>query len=1248
MRVRAAILCASSLALGPMAPAAEEYEIGGPLAGVKLPLRRTEFGEPAGFPGSLPEKTTAAGAVRDGQIEYASWGPQGQAPELELYPGSVEHYRAYMFKYMPIRSFFDRQSQIRIRVAPDIPGATPAQIESYRAPLFWVPRHEPPVDTGERLAPVPVVRCKVGEPVFHLDLGRLEPGLFAVRVIAAVEPARVRPFRAPVFLRMRVNDRPGGGSSAYRVRIGYCEEFYSVAEIYFHAPEARAYAADLSVGEGSEVDLLVHAISLDDALAGTVRRPIKARRVFGGGEGDGEGRGGDGRLSAYLREMEPPMAPEERLARDGAIWDAFPPLNAQGLETGAGGVKGVTVLDAWPGDPASGGWEHVAPFHAYGHLFRDPARYGVLLENEALGARYTVDDLRARRPLPGSAPRRDDGAGLFRADPANPAAGDVYAPIARAISERFRGYLGIAQAGAAAYRRTGDERFARDGALALVRYAYGYPAIDTANFIINVVHEAGPYGRDYRCRRRETVAFWLPHYAEYVRPVYVYDDLFEYIRSSRGLADAVGRFVPWVESPADVVRLVDVYLIQTLAKRILRYHYHTDPLEIAKVAAVLGDRSVTDPWMEWLFSRTFIYPLPPAGIQDAMITGCVREGTEYVASTYYAQGEGAKRVASVLDDILKFGGDPAWSLSDPSRYPKPLAHCAWQFDTIVAGGDFIRIGDVCGPDKRPGHTFGELTAAARDGWRWSRDPRFAFVLEHFDGAGGDEIEAAAAKMPRAPWLAARSRVLPNWAGILETGEMHDDYRFHRAAYLRIGFGVGHHHHDALDLQVVAHGMPATIDGGQRPGYSSPGDRSSIVHNIVLVDGAENWAHSWARAMADADGARYLEAEMVPPGAAKLYRRQIALIDVDEGEGSRPLPPADQRPGAKLPRGVRTATSYVFDVVRVAGGKEHAYLFHAGVNDGFDWNVAEEAPASKDPSLAPFRIDETKYGGTAPEALVATWRQRRTRQPNVVGGGSEEFLLGENFDPEAPRAYTRLHLLGVAGARALRADALCKKWSYRYTCTMTRTAGEDLESAFAAIIEPYRGIPSIGSARRLEIEGNEADALRAVAVEVKTENGRTDICFAGGRPDRVRAAASLRVAGGFAYHSTDAGGFRQCVLAGGTLLEGPNVRLTLRERDRTGTIVEVDYPKRTFTIDARWPAQEGHSILEMGLPGRMTTYTATRIRPQGDRTSITVRGGADYLRAPIEAIDASERTVKTALGPAVGLQPGVDKRWVASD
>jgi len=1132
----------------------EEFETGGPLAGVRLPLWRTQHGEPPGYPGSLPLKMAAAGEVKDGQLVYRAWGPQAQAPELELYPGSVEHYRAYMFKYLPIRSFFDRQSQLKNFVAPRIPGAAPGDVEEYAEPVYWVPRHAPEVNTGKRRRAVSVIRCRREHPVFSLDLGDLEPGLYAIRIIGAVETGDLRPFRKSLVVRMKINDGLQGEDNIYRFRAGYCDEFYSVAEIYFHAPRRRGYRAEVTVDRLSEVDLLVHNISLDDALAGCLRRPIKTRSIHGPAAVDRKSR----------------MSGKDRLARDERIWRSFPPINTQpsGAPYTRSGHHAHFPKEVTFG---AGGMSPVEIESRFGPWQRGSGE--VLLVNEKLNLKYTTGDLLAGRSLPDPYPFKDPGCGLVFPDPDDPGSGQAWFPIAQAADAAFRSLPGGG---------TGDPDAARDAAVALLRYAYQFPSIEYGNFLCSVIRQPGVYGRDLSCRRRGTAAMFLDHYANYGNLARRYDELFSHIQGNEDLARSIGRFVPWVKTSRDLVQLCDVYLLQTLAKRILRYHYHTDPLVIARCATILGDNSVTRDWMDFLFNRTFIYPLPPSGIQDAMITGCERDGCEYVGSTFYAQEEGASRVAGGLARYLKHGGDPGYDLSDPARYPKPGAHDLWHKKIVVAGCDFLRIGDVTGPDKRPGQF----------------------------GRRGEQL---------------RSRVLPCWAAILEGGHRSGDERYRHAAYLRMGFGFGHHHNDTMDLQVVAHGQPMTVDGGQRPGYSSPGDRSTVVHNLVQVDGQRNWGHSWVKALTDSGGAQYLQAEMAPPGGSRLYRRQIALID-RSGPGGEPSP-----------------NCYVLDVVRISGGREHVHCFHGLVNDEFRWNVSGEEPAPGDPFLQKFgRAPESKFSARAPEVYQATWRQIREKRGR--GFGSEE-----SWERAAgPRRFTRLHLLGAGGARAYRADAVCHKCGYQYTCSMVRKEGRNLESVFPSIVEPYLGEPFIIERTSLAIGDNERDALRAVAVEVKTGAGSTDICFADGRPEKIRRAGPLRIAAEFAFHSVDAGGLRQATLTGGTLLESPLVRIALRERERTGRVLRADHAGRKLWVDRAWPEGRGERIFEIGLPGRMTTYTASRVIPEGEGALIEVTQGSDYFRSPVLEVNPGDGTVRCALGIALGLQPGIDRDWVASD
>ena len=59
-----------------------EYEIGGPLAGVKLPPYPTQHGEPLGQPGVLLDTNDEGQPIR----------PVANEPEWHLYDGAVEHF----------------------------------------------------------------------------------------------------------------------------------------------------------------------------------------------------------------------------------------------------------------------------------------------------------------------------------------------------------------------------------------------------------------------------------------------------------------------------------------------------------------------------------------------------------------------------------------------------------------------------------------------------------------------------------------------------------------------------------------------------------------------------------------------------------------------------------------------------------------------------------------------------------------------------------------------------------------------------------------------------------------------------------------------------------------------------------------------------------------------------------------------------------------------------------------------------
>jgi hypothetical protein len=1242
-----------------------EYLPGGPLAGLKLPLMATQHGEPAGYPGALGDK-----APLKASNPKLSYETQGIAPQLELYPGSVELFQDYMQKYTPVRSFFDRQSQLKNWKAADLPGLDKSALETYAAPLFWVGRHSVFAETGLKRAPVQVARLKAGGAAITLDLGRLPAGLYAVRLIGAVEPGQVKAFRRPLVIRAAVNDGPAGEETAYRIRAGYCEEFYDVADVYFQVQEERDCRVTLQSDAASEVDLLLHNVTLDDALAGTVRRPIKTRAIE--------------TLKSGITSAVPKIAGEARLARDANLWNSYVPLNALGGSISAGGYASIAGVST--GTETLTGKE-IEDAHGAWTLSEEP---GVLMANAKLKLRYTLEDLKAARPLPDPYPFKDDGLGLLYPSTNKPGEGRVWAPIAYALSQRTRSYLNDAGRASLEWVNTGNADAARDGAVKLIRFALAFPSLDDGNTLNALVREPAAFNRGYRARSRESgggVA--LGHFEFQFRVAATYDRLFSYIQGNEELARSIGRFVPSVKSSADLIQLLDVYLLQTHAKRILRYHYQGDgrePAMLADVAAVLGDNAVTEPWMQWLFARTFYYPHPLAGLPDYLVSATEREGRSTIGSMSYVMGdESAAAIAQGTDYYIKHGGDPAFNLADPQRFPKVISALFFPLRTRTAGLWPLRIGTVTGPDKSYDKNFDHLLAAETLlGWRWTADPRFAFIIRNF-GKREDwtdkewaDIEAAAATVKRAPWMDQASRVLPGYAAVLESGLEHDDFRFRRSAMLRIGTGTGHAHMDTLDLQLHAHGVPMTMDAGQRPGYSSPDDGATRVHNTVEVD-SRNWvgpdsgpASSYVQSLADLPGARYLQAQVVPSGLARLARRQIALIDADDGQGSVPLPPQAYGPRpAGLPTNVVTANAYVLDVFRVAGGSAHTYCMHSHVNDVTGSNQPRhnveavenltDPPAAEGTPAAAVQaylrsFSGQRWFGRAPDSLAVDFSLQKTR-PKSTGidqAGTEARLMGALYDAGAPDKVLRWRLLGQAGALVMKGDLNCVQWNYQIPNLFVQSRGENLESAFVAIIEPFAGKPFIQSVERLAIPGNSTGALQAVAVRVATVNGRTDLCLADGEPDRIRQATpQVRFAGEFAYASTDARGLRQASLSGGTLLALPQVTIKAAASRRSARIVKVDYAGRQVWLDQPWPACRAAREVELRTapadqPGSWrTSFTTTAWEPEGQGTRIRLLHSADLFRSQINRVDPAAGRVETLLTLPV-MTIGFKGGWTASD
>ena len=1282
-------------------------------------LYRSQHGAPDGWPGCFPD-TEEVENKETGEKELRPKYPKWGHPELENYPGSVEHYRTMGQKYNPAFNPFNAASLVKSWQAAELPGIDTNLLEDYEEPIYYLPMYGTAKLTGRKRAPVRVLRFTKASKPLVVKVGRLPRGMYVFRVVAAIETKHCALDPKQVVIRCRISSGPKGEVEQWTRRHRTVDELYQIGEWYFHAWDDREFAVELELGPETEVDLLIHNVDLHDALAGCPKGIIKQGPTMYHPKARQTARAYYAEHNKVDRSWGPniqvprqkgmwqgePLPPDKRQARDETLWNVWPPALVNAQNSGQYGKYDTAKLPKEALDEA-GSWKIPYQTRYARNWDRVP-----LLKNEKLGLTYTLEDYLAGRPLPEPYPYRDCGHGVFLKDK-----GGYFCPVLAGFGAMIiRSQHGIF------YQVSGDQtvgflpldyyyrknlRAARDAAFILCRIALTQPAAITKmrRSIQQVVcRPAQCWGRDPVLRR--TFTRYPSH--GMLNNIRVYDMLFDFIDGNAELATAVGRFIPWIKTPEDVRAFLDRRLLKLPAREMMQHRMgssHGTPKMGIQLAVGMGNVEASRPLMEHLFTCTWDYPLPLSGIQDYIVSGTTRDGTTSIGSfSYTCGGSPLLSVADMIGDHIKSGGDKKYNLADLRRYPKPFFGALFNLDARVAGLWPLGVGDVGGLFDY-GHWLYAQENAVRTGWKYLKDQRLAWILEHYYGRKDesqqewDAVEKAAAKQRRNPWMANRSRVLSAWAGILESGTQHDDFRFRRAATVRVGVGWGHSHRDTLDLQLFALGCQMTPDGGQRPGYGRPDCTLTLNHNVVEVDGNGNkdgnWeGHAWIRTLADMPGAPMLHAKAIPPAnkqQVRLAERTVALIDVDEGHPATKLPSDfTLKPGTVYDKDVVLPKSYVLDVYRVAGGKRHTYCFHGCAEDEFTVNAVNPRKVPRrekgkhegdlDVSLLRKYVLEGFQGaGEAPDTVVATWRMGRepytftTASGNIDEGqvrtykcaAPEQRNLKGNYDPTSPRKFTRLHLLGQKGARLL--------WGRWVSAPYTSNTGQwftqlhvmhdgeaGRESAFAAVIETYAGTPAIESAQLLDIEDNEADALRAVAVAVTTTNGHHDLLFADGRPEVTRTVsrtadgAALTVSAQFAFVSTDEHGLRQASVTGGREVSVPGL-LSIKPTaaEYAGTIQKIDYYGRTFELDASLPARLiGRSFWDVGNEKHGTSLEVTRVK--GSRAYF--RKGLELVSTRVRAVDPEQgivtgKLVSIVMGAAEDnrMKPGMtDGLWASNE
>ncbi|HSN30114.1 MAG TPA: hypothetical protein VLT45_27695 [Kofleriaceae bacterium] len=1137
--------------------------------------------------------------------------------------------------------------------------------------------------TGEKRAAVPAAVANAKGHAYQLDLGTLGVSTYVIRVVAMVPTAQLDDWRRPLTLELTVNDRPGGGTSVYRQRIPYWDDFYEVAELYFNADEPRHYTATLKVADGSQVDLDVEAVELHDCLAGLVDRAAKklpgtytyderARIRHAADRRDVEAQvEKEVPLDAYVTS-EKELTSEQRRARDDLLWNSVLPANSQYLaEADEDWLRAQMAPGAMTAADAAaryGTWE----LPAWAYSYRTAWHTLFELHNTKLGKTYSLDDLVHHRSLPQPYPFADRGDGVYFQATAGMSHAQHWLPIAAQLGWWWEGTrLPLAPYHGNNYDRrlpylyyaANNRHAARDAAFMLARWAYLYPTLSDAQMLgFALVAPYPPFHRDYRLRARRFGYARLSNLM--LGLLHSYDQLFDYIDGNQELARDVGRYIPWIKTDADLRRMIERRLVQYAAKQMIRFQRWDDkdsPTWLMTAAAIEQDATVTRPWLEQLWKQTWIYPYPPAGLPDLLSTTTQRNGSTTIGSVFYTQaGTPFAELIELSHRYVANGGAKEFDLEDPRLFGKLIGSPAFPLETSVAGGFPLTIGDVGGIDKpRLLDHVGDFAANWRRGWRWTHDPRMAWLVVNSGrttetDSEWAEITRAAAAYGRNPFLAQHSRVLVNWAGILEAGEASDNYRHKRTAYLRVGTGYGHNHLDTLDLQLLAHGVRIAGDLGWRGEYSRPSADSTLLHNRLEVDDKDavaqgSWqGHAWIDSLVPLAGAQYMSASADPPtnhASTRSYRRELALVDASDRD------------------------SYVLDVQRIDGGTYHTWCFHGPATDQFDINATsrhEVGPAATDktPEATYLRsfLDGKglKEAGTAPTRgpLIATWRLRRTeevivgadpkdgKQVRRIQRNSEKLMLGRDYDDRGPARFLRTFLFGRAGDQVLVArptplgpDHEDSTWPFVF---VRENNDRPASSVYLALHEPYIDRPFIARAQPVDVRDAGKGADQAVAVEVTLTDGRVDLVYSDGDPSRSRQVAGASVRGAHVLHSRDAKGLRVVqVVDGGEYIDG-EVGLRVAETD-PATIARVDYPARRVWIETTLPAPlwVGQHI-EIVNDLHTTSFGVIDAKREGSCVVLTLDGALDLSYAHVVGVEPSRGEITANLGPVdAAVYPGMN-------
>jgi hypothetical protein len=708
---------------------------------------------------------------------------------------------------------------------------------------------------------------------------------------------------------------------------------------------------------------------------------------------------------------------------------------------------------------------------------------------------------------------------------------------------------------ARAYTLTDEPKYAHKCGVLLARLADVYPEMDW-----HPLYEAGfshsdggsgvgrVEGRIWECGNGRSWAL-------------AYDHIFDGIKEDAALARFAGEqhrregLTP-VTSPVLLAAHIERGLIEEIVAGVkdgrLRGNQGMHQSAIIAAALALDRPAETPRLIDWAFAPG-TQAADPAHPGRAVVTGgdlanvlvstMDRDGLgDEGAPGYSLWGSTLQQVADLLEENAKYRAHSLYR-----DYPKyhQYYHAAWRWACLDAATP--PIGDS-GATSRWGIVGPGAAALLRafQVYREAELARFAWRLlgKKLDDVHGSIFDADPEALRRdvaavveGPEPLLTSRLMDGFGlAMLQAPQREHG----RALWLYFGRNTGHGHLDRLNLGLYAENLDMLPDLGY-PEYASgrPRDiawtRNNASHTVPTVDGAAQQPSYTGHVRAfEPDGKVRLvdvASDSLYPGTTTV-RRTAWMVDVDEQH------------------------SYVVDIVRLRGGHTHTLSWHGPPGVVTTTGLAlvkQERGTFAGPDVPLEALDPEWRNKAGYSFLYDVERDRRPPASFTVDYRAEDNAgrIAAGREP-----HLRLHSLTPLQEAAL-ADGdppQNKRGAPRRLkyLMLTRT-GEALESVFVTVLEPYDRTPFLRSVRLVPVEpGGE---VSAVAVEVTTADGRTDLLIASERPGRA-TAGGLTLDGAYGFVARRGGRVEIAKLMGGTRLESDGFRLTGATPAYSGTLEAV--------------------------------------------------------------------------------------------